>query len=635
MNSRIPRRRIRRFLLGSLAAALAFPVSSSASEKIPVTTQDELPRHTYAIDGSITELVSSWEKLSPLAGEIRADLEADLEKYDIQDKATLKGIYGTLLVIDLAEERWDDALERVELLRGLEEKAAAKAMAGLGTEARVAAVREVGLENEKEFRAAFRRHYAERVNALSWDVVQDLVESNKSQLEMLSENLVLGLVEQQLEPVVAESGELSGQLANQVIGLYNALHVTLVVKADIIEVLDEYIRAHRVEKEDIWAARSLDLTGREDLAPVRIAVWDTGVDPSVFGDRMFVNPNERLDGKDTDGNGFVDDVHGIAWDVHWLPTSGALFPMDEATRPISELQAEAKGLFDMRASLDTPESQALRQRMASLGKDDVKTFLEDLTRYTMYSHGTHVAGIAAEANPSASVLYCRLTADVQIVPPAPTLEDARNSAAAFEKIIDYYREHDVRVVNMSWVVARSSFESALEVNNVGESAEERKELARQMFDIPKVALEKAFRSAPGILFVGGAGNSDNDITFDEFFPPMFDLPNLLIAGAVDQAGQATSFTSFGPTVNVYANGFEVESYVPGGDRVKFSGTSMASPNVANLAAKLIALDPSLTPPEVIELIREGADEVQEGEQTMRVIHPQRSAALLDERKGSM
>ena len=33
---------------------------------------------------------------------------------------------------------------------------------------------------------------------------------------------------------------------------------------------------------------------------------------------------------------------------------------------------------------------------------------------------------------------------------------------------------------------------------------------------------------------------------------------------------------------------------------------MASPNVANLAAKLIALDPTLTPAETIDLIRAGA-----------------------------
>jgi subtilisin family serine protease len=106
----------------------------------------------------------------------------------------------------------------------------------------------------------------------------------------------------------------------------------------------------------------------------------------------------------------------------------------------------------------------------------------------------------------------------------------------------------------------------------------------------------------------------------------------MIAGAVDQAGEATSFTSFGPTVNIYSNGFEVESYVPGGDRLKFSGTSMASPNVVNLAAKLFALDPSLSPSEVVSLIVEGADDVREGETVMKVIHPRRTAELLERRR---
>ena len=153
-------------------------------------------------------------------------------------------------------------------------------------------------------------------------------------------------------------------------------------------------------------------------------------------------------------------------------------------------------------------------------------------------------------------------------------------------------------------------------------------MARRQFDVIREGLETAFRSAPEILFVGGAGNSNNDIEFDEFVPPMLQLDNLLIAGAVDQAGEATTFTSFGPTVNVYANGYEVESYVPGGDRLPFSGTSMASPNVANLASKLFALDPSLTPAQVVSLILDNADVVQEGDETMRIINPRRSAEAL-------
>ena len=64
-------------------------------------------------------------------------------------------------------------------------------------------------------------------------------------------------------------------------------------------------------------------------------------------------------------------------------------------------------------------------------------------------------------------------------------------------------------------------------------------LAPLVWEVNRYLLEESFRSAPGILFVGGAGNSNNDIEFDEFVPPMLQLSNLLIAGAVDQAGEAT------------------------------------------------------------------------------------------------
>jgi subtilisin family serine protease len=101
-------------------------------------------------------------------------------------------------------------------------------------------------------------------------------------------------------------------------------------------------------------------------------------------------------------------------------------------------------------------------------------------------------------------------------------------------------------------------------------------------------------------------------------------------GAVNQAGDETSFTSYGDTVIVDANGYQVESYVPGGAKLKLSGTSMATPNVVNLAAKLFALDPSLTPSQVIELIRQGATTSDDGRR--HLIDEQRSVTLLDGKK---
>ena len=109
----------------------------------------------------------------------------------------------------------------------------------------------------------------------------------------------------------------------------------------------------------------------------------------------------------------------------------------------------------------------------------------------------------------------------------------------------------------------------------------------------------------------------------------FDLPNLLVIGAVDKAGDVTSFPSFGVTVDVYANGYEVESYIPGGEKLPASGTSASSPNAANLAAKLFALEPSLTPAEVVVLIKNGAEPNTEG---LLLINPKKSLELLSAQK---
>jgi subtilisin family serine protease len=83
---------------------------------------------------------------------------------------------------------------------------------------------------------------------------------------------------------------------------------------------------------------------------------------------------------------------------------------------------------------------------------------------------------------------------------------------------------------------------------------------------------------------------------------------------------------------VDADGYDVESYVPGGARLKFSGTSMASPNVTNLAAKLFAIDPSLTPAQAIELIKQGATPSEDGRR--HLIDEKRSVELLRSRKSA-
>ncbi len=293
---------------------------------------------------------------------------------------------------------------------------------------------------------------------------------------------------------------------------------------------------------------------------------------------------------------------------------------------------QIKGLNDLQAGIDSPESQALKQQMSTMKPDEVKPFIEELGLFTIYSHGTHVAGIAVEENPGARVLVVRQAFPYEMIPAPMFEEDAERWAANMTDIMAYLRRYGVRVVNMSWGFSPPELEGMFEVNGIGSNSEERKAMAREVFDIMITGMERAFSSAPEILFVPAAGNSDTDATFDEFIPSSIELPNVITAAAVDQAGEETSFTSYGPTVDVHSNGFEVESYIPGGERLPFSGTSMAAPNVVNLAAKLIALDPSLTPPEVISLIEEAAEESEDGRR--RLINPKRSVELLLERRNA-
>jgi subtilisin family serine protease len=185
---------------------------------------------------------------------------------------------------------------------------------------------------------------------------------------------------------------------------------------------------------------------------------------------------------------------------------------------------------------------------------------------------------------------------------------------------------------MSWGGSLRDIEDALEANAVGETPEERKALAREIYTVGNEALRKAIADSPDILFVVAAGNSDNDIRFDEFYPSSYEYPNLLTVGAVDSAGDETSFTSLGK-VDVYGNGFEVESYVPGGNRIPFNGTSMAAPQVMNLAGKLLALHPELSVAQLKALIIDGAEEKALASRSIRLIDPRASLALAAERAG--
>ncbi len=601
----------------------AMPISLSAKTKIE--KKDDLPRHTYKIDVPAADFLDKDAPLLKLAGEVRSDLESDLDKYEILDETTLKEYYSTLGMIARIEGRNEDNLKYLKKVRDLEDKEAVKLTSGLFAEAVTRAM----MENPEQPRPLIEKYYAEMVAPLPYDVVGNNLKQAKAMGEIFSRNFLLGLIQDKYQPIIDEAnGEISKDIATTLLGYGNSARYYLPYKDILVTVVGDYLDKHEVTKPDIWAARSVSLEGRTDGKPVVVCVWDSGVDTDVYKNILWKNTGEIPDnGKDDDGNGFVDDYYGIAYTLHSDKSPDLLYPIGEV-KDAAKLQRMMKGLSDLQANIDSDEAKELKQQLAQLKPQDTRPFIEGIAKYGNYAHGTHVAGIAVKDNPFARLMVARLTFDYHLVPEKPTVEQAKKDSAATDEMVKYFRDNKARVVNMSWGGTLSDVEKALEANNAGGTPEERKELARKIFEIGKTGLREAMRNSPNILFVTSAGNSDNDVQFDEVIPSSFDLPNLIVVGAVDHAGDETSFTSFGK-VDVYANGFNVESNVPGGNRLKMSGTSQASPQVVNLAAKMLALEPDLTPVQVKELIEKGCDEKQAGERTIRLINPKKTMNLLN------
>jgi subtilisin family serine protease len=493
----------------------------------------------------------------------------------------------------------------------------------------VAAAGEADPEADFEaFAAAFKRRFAEAVEELPWDVVQDEIKQSKGRAEIFSsESFILGLAQSQVDPAVIASGAISSDLVPVVVGLRFTLEKSLPLNNEVVEVYSAVIDANKVEKENIWSAREVTLAAEDGNRPVTIGIWDSGVDVSVFAGQLWVNPSEEVNGKDRDSNGFVDDINGIAHDKEGNRTPFLLHPEGDMAGRVDEALGFTKGFMDLTSAIDSKEASDLRRHLGAVEPDKVNDFIEALSFAALYMHGTHVAGIAVEGNPFARIMVARLSFDYHNPPSPLSIDIAKRIAASFKYTIRYFRRYGVRVVNMSWGWSLKEIESGLEANGVGGTPAERAELAAEILNIMSTELRTSMAGAKNTLFVAAAGNSDNDVEFDRMIPSSFDLPNLLVVGAVDQAGDPTGFTSRGDNVRLYANGFEVESFIPGGDRMAASGTSMSAPQVVNLAAKITAVEPYMTPQAVIELILQAATP-RDGDENFLLLNPKGAMELL-------
>jgi hypothetical protein len=570
------------------------------------------------VDTTVAALFQDDALFDSLAGALEADLLADLATYDIQDPATLESYFDGLADLALHRGDYDGAAAFKDSIRALDDAPGPRMVAGI-IERPLAEAR---LAPADRFQDTFRESFRREVTALPFDDVRAELTGIKGNLEIASDNSIRGFL-MQLEPAAA-SGELSREVAQLLVKMRTFDRLAPVRDA-AIEILGETIAAHEAARPDIWADLDVSLEGRDDVTPVTIAVWDSGVDVDLFRNQLYTNTAEVPDnGRDDDDNGHVDDVHGIAYDLEHRRTTGVLYPLTLTPAEVVEYRGYLKGQSDLQAGVDSPEAEAFRRKAATTPPAEFLAWMDGIGQVGEYVHGTLVADVATRDNPAARVLVARRTWDPGAVPQPPTVESARRRAREFQETVAYFQHHGVRVVNMSWGFFALEIESALEASGAGGTPEERQRLARQIFEIEADALRSAIESAAEILFVASVINADVDTRFVEDAPSSFETPNLLSVAVVDRAGDEASFTSYGK-VDIWAHGVGVPTRTPGGEVVPMSGASIATPQVVNLAAKLLALRPQLSVAELRSAIVEPADErvTPEG-RTLLLLNPKAS-----------
>ncbi|AKD58473.1 hypothetical protein SD10_11705 [Spirosoma radiotolerans] len=203
-------------------------------------------------------------------------------------------------------------------------------------------------------------------------------------------------------------------------------------------------------------------------------------------------------------------------------------------------------------------------------------------------HGTHVAGIIAADR--TNTLGVQGIADrVQIMSLVATPDgDERDKDVA--NAIRYAVDNGAQIINMSFGKYFSPEQSVVD-------------------DAIRYAGQK------GVLLVHVAGNDQIDLDSARMYPsPLFlngqQVPNLITVGASDRSNDSSlvgEFSNYGKrTVDVFAPGVLIESTTPKNTYEPGSGTSMATPVVAGMAAVLKSYFPMLTPVDLKRIILQSA-----------------------------
>jgi thermitase len=113
-----------------------------------------------------------------------------------------------------------------------------------------------------------------------------------------------------------------------------------------------------------------------------------------------------------------------------------------------------------------------------------------------------------------------------------------------------------------------------------------------------------YAQSKGALIVAAMGNDNSE---RPGYPAS--LPGVLAVGATTSADIRSSFSTYGKHISVGAPGSDILSTLMGGGYKSISGTSMATPHVAGLAALVKSVFPNADAAELRSRIEKGADDL--------------------------
>lgn len=268
-------------------------------------------------------------------------------------------------------------------------------------------------------------------------------------------------------------------------------------------------------------------------------------------------------------------------------------------------------------------------------------FKQQLRRFRKQSHGTLVTGILLAEGEGIEVFPVRglgiavptlvvdETTQAQLSPiqKQSEAEFRRQVSLSEERIIRKMRKmlawislHNIRVVNASYGVTekhihRRFAEWHKEITGLELDEIKLKEIVDSYFASIYQRADRILARYPNTLFIFSAGNSGQNNDIHHHFPSRIRRPHVISVAALNGEYLA-SFSNWGETnVDVAAPGVGVMSVIPtvyaqqaGLAQTPASGTSMAAPHVANLAARCLQLNNELSGAELKRILLETGDE---------------------------